>query len=391
VLLTAIWILVVLLILVGGFVAMSHSETEIARNYEQRCSARWAARTGIRRAQAQVLSLVAQEPYLALGGPQMVIDGSNDQSALDGASYTAVLQDEAGKLNINTATATELAVFFPTDVASNILSWRGASSASGVGNEYYNGLPTPYNCKKAPFNTVNELLLVDGVTPAILNAVVTSGGLTLRDILTTSSVDSNLSMTGRTRLNVTTLTSRNAPNGSVQLNSQLNTLLTTFRISTATKNAIQTYINNSASRRRRWKSPADLLNVPNVTLSQMAAMYDRLTITTNSTVAGLVNLNTATPEVLGALDGMDAATAQLIVQYVANQGALTNAGQLFTISGIRRTMLINIAGFFTTRSARFSAVSTGKGASGMSQTISCLMQDELSNGTAIIRTLYWHE
>lgn len=374
VLVTAIWILVVLLMLVGGFAAMSHSEAEIARHYDQRASARWAAHAGIRRAQAEVLTLAAQEPYLALGGPQMTIDGSSDQSLLNGASYTAVLQDESGKLNINTATLTELAVFFPTEVANNILTWRGARGASGVDNAYYNGLPTPYNCKSAPFSTVNELLLVDGVTPAMLSAVVTSGGLTLEDILTTSSVDSNRSMTGASRVNLLTATS--AQLQAAGLTQAEATAITTPPLS---------------RQRSQWKSPAALLSVPGVTTTQLARIYDGLTTTTATTIPGLVNLNTATPEVLAALDGMNAATAQLIVQYVANTGPFTSVGPLCSLSGINRATLIQVAGYFTARSAQFRAVATGQGADGMSQTTTCVMQDELSSGSAIIRTLYWHE
>ncbi len=381
-LLTAMWVMVVLLILVAGFAVMSHSELEVARNYDQRSSARWAAHTGIRRAQAEVLSLAAQEPYVALGGPEMTFDGSSDQSLLNGATYTGYLWDESGKLNINTASATELQVFFPSDVANNILAWRGASTpaapgdttAQGVGNSYYNSLSPPYNCKSAPFDTVNELLLVDGVTQAMLNTVETSGGFTLEDILTASSVDSNLSMTGARRVNVATASASQLtrPNGP---------------FSAAQARAI-----SAVRQRTTWTSPANLLTVPgiNMTQSQLSTIYDQLTVTNATTISGLVNINSATQEVLTALDGMDATTAQTIVQHVANVGPFTDVGGLCTL-GLSNQTLINVAGLFTARSSRFSAVITGQGADGMTQTTTCLMQDELSNGSAIIRTLYWHE
>ena len=53
------------------------------------------------------------------------------------------------------------------------LDWRDADSnprgeAAGTEGEYYRNLDKPYRVKNGPFDTVEELLLVQGVTPRIL-------------------------------------------------------------------------------------------------------------------------------------------------------------------------------------------------------------------------------
>jgi len=78
--------------------------------------------------------------------------------------------DEAGKLNINTATL-EMLLRLPgmtDDLAAAIMDWRDEDSdvtALGAENEYYLSLPQPYYCKNGPFEAVEEMLLVRGMTP----------------------------------------------------------------------------------------------------------------------------------------------------------------------------------------------------------------------------------
>ncbi len=79
------------------------------------------------------------------------------------------LTEENAKLNINSASYNSL-MKLPnmTDaVASAILDWRGGSSGGGGGQDgYYAGLQ--YRSKKLPFETVEEMLLVQGASRVIL-------------------------------------------------------------------------------------------------------------------------------------------------------------------------------------------------------------------------------
>ncbi|MDP9175030.1 MAG: type II secretion system protein GspK [Planctomycetota bacterium] len=90
----------------------------------------------------------------------------------DTTQYDYGIVDEGGKLNLNTATATELLAFpdMTSDVAYSITNWvgAGAPNANGSDSDYYGSLPEPYTAKHSEFETVDELNLVAGVTPQLL-------------------------------------------------------------------------------------------------------------------------------------------------------------------------------------------------------------------------------
>jgi len=111
--------------------------------------------------------------------------------------YCFGLVDEASKLNLNSATS-EMLMNLPnmtTDIAASIVSWRSppsASTAEGADSSYYLTLPDPYDCKNSPFETVEELLLVEGVTTQLLYGDDTNRN----GVLDANETDSTLGVTG---------------------------------------------------------------------------------------------------------------------------------------------------------------------------------------------------
>jgi type II secretory pathway component PulK len=93
------------------------------------------------------------------------------------------MQDEESRINLNTASLTVLANLLEKagglkpeaarQVAAAIIDWRDTDStiSEGGGAEtgYYLTLQPPYQCKNAPFDVPEELLLVKGVNPAIFS------------------------------------------------------------------------------------------------------------------------------------------------------------------------------------------------------------------------------
>ena len=94
----------------------------------------------------------------------------------------SALIDEAGKLNINALIAQDktgqvlynallkLPDMTP-DVADAIVDWVDADDtprATGAESSTYLSLGNPYKCKNGPLNSLDELLLVKGVTPQLL-------------------------------------------------------------------------------------------------------------------------------------------------------------------------------------------------------------------------------
>jgi type II secretory pathway component PulK len=90
--------------------------------------------------------------------------------------------DEGGKLNVNSMIAldkTGEALYnallklpnMSPEVADAIVDWVDADDvarASGAESADYSGLPNPYKAKNGPLNSLDELLLVKGVTPELL-------------------------------------------------------------------------------------------------------------------------------------------------------------------------------------------------------------------------------
>ena len=93
----------------------------------------------------------------------------------DDQDYGFGIVDESSKCNLNVATADGL-VNLPgmtQEAADSIVDWvstgESPSASDGAKSSYYEGLGTDaYDCKDGPFDTVDELLLVKGVTPALM-------------------------------------------------------------------------------------------------------------------------------------------------------------------------------------------------------------------------------
>jgi len=94
------------------------------------------------------------------------------------------ITDEAASLNLNTATAEQLLALVtaavaddplidPQQIVNAILDWRDADDEPrdaeyATERDYYEGLDRPYKIKNGPFESVEELLLVRGVTGEVL-------------------------------------------------------------------------------------------------------------------------------------------------------------------------------------------------------------------------------
>ncbi|MFW5791100.1 MAG: general secretion pathway protein GspK [Desulfohalobiaceae bacterium] len=105
------------------------------------------------------------------------------------------LLNAAGRFNINQLTAGQWRKVLTwcglddeteiTSITNSILDWvdrDGNHRVEGAENDYYQSLERPYICKNGPFESLEELLLVRGVTPELF--LGSSGHPGLRDFLT---------------------------------------------------------------------------------------------------------------------------------------------------------------------------------------------------------------
>ncbi len=369
-----LWVLAVLIILAGTLTISVRSDIHIARNFGDLERCRWAAYAGQQCAMSEVATLT-QQPYLYFTDGVETLTSDDAGVDLNEASFTVTISDEAGKVNINTAPHDTLSALFGSDdIADAIIDWRDADSTispQGAEDDYYLGLTPPYHCKNAPFTTVNELLLVKGITADMLAAQVDDSH-TLRELLTVYSTDANTAVDGSARVYIATASN--------------STLQTAFGdvLSTQDITAIINYRNAN-----RFQHAADIVLVSSLSRDKVRAIYDRLTVASASVQTGLVNINTAPLAVLAVLPGFDQASAQTIVDYRDANGAFSTVGDLLNITGIDNEVFANVADSLTVRSRTFQVAATGQvQAVKTSSTMTSVLNVDAQNS---VGTLFWRE
>lgn len=253
------------------------------------------------------------------------------------------LTAEAGKLNINEATEAmleKLPAMTPYLVQGllDFLDTDDTPRAEGAEQEYYDALANPYAIANAPLKTVEELLLVRGFTPALLFGEDANWNyqldpneddaetlfppdnqdgklnLGLRQNLTVWSYDIDTDSGGAPRIDL------NDPNADLAGEDSVG--------NEAFPAPVIAYI--QALRRSNVKlgHPADLLEArarlkdengsevdmeSGIGKTELPLVLDRLTTRLISRAPGLIDVNTASVQVLQLLPGIDEALADSIV------------------------------------------------------------------------------
>ncbi|MBI5676414.1 MAG: general secretion pathway protein GspK [Nitrospirae bacterium] len=181
-LLVVLWVIVLLTAIVGEFSYSMRTETKITRNFKEEAEAYYLALSGIEKAKTEILLTESQYTYLNEDGV-LVFNIDNEAPQRSGnlvrGSFSYNLSDEESKLNINTASALQMRYLFLksgvdiTDVdiiVDSIIDWRDENDLhmlNGAEEDYYRSLEYSYSCKDGPFELIDELLLVKGMTKEI--------------------------------------------------------------------------------------------------------------------------------------------------------------------------------------------------------------------------------
>ncbi len=181
-----LWVMALLSVIAGEFCHAVRTEVNITRNFKEETQAYYIASSGVFWA---IGNLVASEfPFLREGNPEQqeepdhIRRGFNvDIPAVDFGKgrFKVEKENESGKVNLNKAGHLLLKMMLNSFeieddekdiIVDSIMDWRDKNSlchANGAENDYYLSLPVPYKCKNDDFSTIDELLLVRGVTPEI--------------------------------------------------------------------------------------------------------------------------------------------------------------------------------------------------------------------------------
>ena len=322
---------------------------------------------------------------------------------------------ESAKLNLNVATDDQVVTLMTPllnalqidnvqDLIDSILDWRdedGDTRGAGAENEYYNTLKPAYNAKNGRFDSVEELLLVKGITAAVLYGEdVNRNGMLdeneddgedsfpyydngdgildygIAPFLTVWAREVDVSTDNQPRIslwaNAAAVQAQFAEDFATDVEEELD------QNAVVLSEASQAFIAGIAGNQavlQQMTSPADLYvgeeTDPNggaipaellaspVTLEEMPYIMDRLSIRpadqAGRPIEGLININAAPIRVLMTIPGMTGDTAAAIV---AGRAALTgdmatNTAWLVTTQAVDPATFKRIAPYITARAYQF--------------------------------------
>jgi DNA uptake protein ComE-like DNA-binding protein len=301
------------------------------------------------------------------------------------------LVDEASKLNLNTASRAmlELLPGMTPELAEAIFNWRRRATEDGAsdGGSTYSSLTPPRLNKSAPFESVDELRLVYGMTLDVLfgedanrngaldaneddgeqsaprddqNGTLLAG---IADYVTVHSRQPATNSTGTRRVNITNAQTREAA-----LRRLLNNKLEPGRA-----NAVTARIEG-----RNFRSVAEFMIESGLSPDEYAAIRTDVS-QSDRAITGLVNVNTASEAVLACIPGIGPEQAATLVAYrAAHPDALTSMAWLPEV--LAPGDIIRAGPFITDQSYQFSADVAAVGANGRGYARARTVFD-MSNGT----------
>ncbi len=411
VLIVTLWILVILAVVALTFAETMNVEARAAANEMSRARALYAAKAGLQRAILAIRSDTSG--YASDWSPWASLNSEDDQFPFDDERYEVSVTDECGKLDLNAADEQllqKLPELTPELVAS-ILDWRDQDDSArpdGAESDYYSRLRPPRACANRPFLTLDELLLVKGVTRETYYGPDAGRTLSLNappparsadqatplvELLTLYSGDNDLDAQKRERLNIN--------------DADAQTLVDEAQ-GILTETDAQAIV-NTRQRVGSFRSIGDLLQVEGITRDKMQQLADLITTLTHSTgqstgatspeisptpggpnlpglggpeqtptpaapepaaasgassrtpqdyQPGIINLNTAPPEVLATLDGMTEQAVQAIVAQRQKE-PFTTRGDLLKLTEVTDDIFAQIAERITVCSSALRITSVG--------------------------------
>ncbi|NWF75479.1 MAG: general secretion pathway protein GspK [Nitrospirae bacterium] len=181
-LMMVIWVLAILMVIVFSFSFMARTETLSTLSFKNSVEKKFLAEAGIERAIMEIYyrSLYKDQTIILEGTEVWKTDGTPYKNQLGEGYYTVSIMNESGKIDINKASDLLLRNLFVNygltaeqadSLVDCIMDWKDRDDLyrlNGAESDYYMSLPKPYRAKDAPFETLEELILVKGMTYDIL-------------------------------------------------------------------------------------------------------------------------------------------------------------------------------------------------------------------------------
>ena len=277
------------------------------------------------------------------------------------------LVDEASKLNLNTATREMLEKLprMTPELAGAIIDWLDTDddvTTGGAETEVYQRFRPAYRCKNGPFESVEELRLVAGMTIEILYGEDAN----LNGILDPNENDGDASPPSDNRdgrldpglIEYLTVVSREPgtrSNGSARIN-----------VTSSSQEELRTLLEEQLGEERAG-TILDQVGTNNSSLGSLLEFYVKsgmtpeefcqiegdLTVSTNSSQAGLINVNTASEAVLACVPGIGPELASTLVSQ-RRPDATTLPTVAWVADILEQTNLVQAGPYLTSRTFQYT-------------------------------------
>lgn len=180
-----LWIMAILSVIVLEFSFGMRTETNMARHFKEDAYLYGLAEGGVHRALVELIykhhpSVQQKRKAITEEIPpeqeEWVTDGRPYSLSFSQGTCEVRVMGEDGKININFVSETLLRKIMThlglegearDVVVASIMDWRDPDDfyrLNGAENDYYRSLPDPYDCKNGNLDSLEELLLIKGVT-----------------------------------------------------------------------------------------------------------------------------------------------------------------------------------------------------------------------------------
>ncbi|MDE2126407.1 MAG: general secretion pathway protein GspK [Armatimonadetes bacterium] len=425
-LIPALFVTMILTVVAIAFATTATREVKSASNFQANNDAYYAARGAVDYAISSLESTSNNGATYGILQPDSSTD-ANGWMQIGNAWVKVDVIDTGAFIDLNSVSATTLAELPVLQQNQNLISaivaWRTAAPAAGAAASsssssstgatdpyasYYQTLQPPYQEAQAPYTTVDELLLVEGMTPDLLytpisgnggpaggsmaqssngqpattitRQVAAQGGAGASGGVSAPSSDTNFtdifSQSTLCMANLFTTDQRElnqSANGTqrVDINTASAQTMESAGIPSATAEAIVRHRGGggggapaggakggaaggggAAATTNTYTTIADLLKVPGITPTVMQQIGDMVTTDTGQYRIDKVDVNTAPQEVLAMVPGMTRSLLDAIVQYRQSGQAFQSLGDLFALPSVG-SQIGAVIGDLSTRSSTY--------------------------------------
>jgi DNA uptake protein ComE-like DNA-binding protein len=307
----------------------------------------------------------------------------------EGESLPALgLVDQASRLNLNTATQAEIEALpnMTPDLAAAIIDFRDSDDtplAYGAESTYYLGLPQPYRAKNADYENLAELMLVRGMTPAVLygedrnlNGILDANENDGAALFPLDNADGALDRGLYPFVTVASASPvRPAGDEWVDLNTGSPADIAGVLVGRVSRDGIfrvmrTIYPQGISGGRRSLASLGDLVKTfpdfaEGALKEDLATVFKYCTVSEDTVVKGLVNVNTAPQEVLRTLPSVDDSIATAIAaERDAGGHDFSTVCWLLDVPGVTPEIFADLVPLVSARSTLYTADCIGTSPNG---------------------------